>query len=167
MRWSILLIVLACNTTTLSEAADRPSPKLDIGIEIKYLAKKRIVTVRLVNISKAPLTVLSQGFTFRGVAKRVFHWEIVLGMPELTRHKGRVIVPTLGKYGPVKLLPGEVTEPIVIRLDALYKNVPVKPLGTPWGDTFVVYEVHPFWGKRFNVWSGKIAQKVRGVTPDG
>jgi hypothetical protein len=101
------------------------------------------------------------------VKNLVFHWEVVLGLPEKTRHKGRVIVPALGKYGPVKLMPGEVTEPIVFRLDALYKAVPVQPLGTPWGDTRVVYEVHPFWGKRFNLWSGKVVQKVQGVTPGG
>src|ERR1700757_3591307 len=98
MRLSILLIVLACNATALLEAANRPSAKPDIGIEIELLARKRIVSVRLVNKSKEPLTVLSQGFTFRGVAKRVFHWEVVLGLAEKTRHKGRVIVPALGKY---------------------------------------------------------------------
>jgi hypothetical protein len=167
MRWSILLMALACGPLPSAEAAEKPKPKPGLGIEVEVLAEKRTLAVRLVNNSNEPLTVLTQRFTFRGVEDRGFHWEVVLGLPDVTRHKGRVVAPALGTYGPVKLMPGEVTEPIVIRLEALYKAVPVKPLGTPWGETRVVYEVHPFWGKRLNLFQGKVTQKVQGVTPDG
>ena len=30
----------------------------------------------------------------------------------------------------------------------------------PWGQTRVVYEVHPSWGERFNIWHGKVTVKA-------
>jgi hypothetical protein len=135
----------------------------------------RALQVRLVNNGKDPLTVLTQGLTFRGAQRDGVgpnDWEIVLGLPSVTPHKGRVVVPALAKYGPVKLMPGEVTEPITLGRDALEEFYRTHPgqVGIPPGETRVVYEVHAQWGKRFDIWDGKVTKKVidgRIVEPSG
>jgi hypothetical protein len=136
----------------------------EIGIEVELLEEQRI-RIRFVNTGKEPLIALTRGFTFRGVEETVFNWEVVFGLPNVVRHRGRVTVPALDDYGPVKLMPGEVTEAIVIRLNDLYKTVG-NTLGVPWGETRVVYEVHSFWGKRFGIYHGKVTKKIEGVTPN-
>jgi len=164
MQWrSALLMVLVCGAPSPIEAVGQPSSKPEVGIEVE-IAADRSLRVRLVNQGKETITVLTQGLTFRGGAEGgvgPYHWEIVLGMPSVTRQNGRVIVPALSRYGPVELMPGEVSELITVsrkELDELYRTHQSVPL--PWGETRVVYEVHPFWGQRFDLWIGKVTRKV-------
>ena len=160
MRWVILLLPLACAATPSAAAVAKPPPKPAVGIEVEVLKEKAALAVRFVNNGTEAITVLTEGVTFRGVeAGGAYHWEVVFGLPEVTRHKGRVVVPALSRRGPVKLMPGEVTEPIAVSLDALYRAVPGK-IPLPWGQTRVVYEVHPSWGKRLGLWHGKVTVKA-------
>jgi hypothetical protein len=161
MSW-IFSAVLALAAPTSSNLGDRVQPPPNVEIEVELLEEQRI-RVRFVNLGKESLTVLTRGFTFRGVEEKVFNWEVVFGLPNVTRNKDRVVVPAIDNYGPVKLMPGEVTEPIIIHLDQLYKAVSNNLV--PWGETRVVYEVHPFWGKRFGLADGKVAKKLQGVMP--
>jgi hypothetical protein len=142
-----------------AEAVAQPPPKPAVGIEVEVLKEKAALAVRFVNNGTEAITVLTEGVTFRGVEAVFYHWEVVFGLPEVTRHKGRVVVPALSRRGPVKLMPGEVTEPIAVSLDALYRAVQ-QPLGFPWGQTRVVYEVHPTWGERLGIWHGKVTVKA-------
>ena len=159
MRWVILLLPLACAAMPSAEAVAQPPPKPAVGIEVEVLKEKAALAVRFVNDSTEAITVLTEGVTFRGVEAGAHHWEVVFGLPEVTRHKGRVVVPALTRRGPVKLMPGEVTEPIAVSLDALYRAAPHQ-LGRPWGQTRVVYEVHPSWGERLGIWHGKVTVKA-------
>ena len=158
MRWVTFLLPLACAALPTAEAGAQP-PKPAVRIEVEVRAEKAALAVRFVNEGTEAITVLTEGVTFRGVEEGPHHWEVVFGLPEVTRHKGRVVVPALSTRGPVKLMPGEVTEPVTVSLDALYRAVP-GTLGFPWGQTRVVYEVHPSWGERFGIWHGKVTVKA-------
>jgi hypothetical protein len=142
-----------------AEGVAQSPPKPAVGIEVEVLAEKATLVVRFVNNGTEAITVVTEGVTFRGVEAGVNHWEVVFGLPDVTRHKGRVVVPALTRRGPVKLMPAEVTEPITVSLDALYRAVPGE-VGRPWGQTRVVYEVHPSWGERFGIWHGKVTVKA-------
>lgn len=132
MRRVTVLLSLACAVTPSAEAVAQPPAKPAVGIEVEVLAEKASLAVRFVNDGTEAITVLTEGVAFRGVeAVGAYHWEVVLGLPEVARHNGRVVVPSLSRRGPVKLMPGEVTEPIAVSLDALYRAVPGRvPL--PW-----------------------------------
>jgi hypothetical protein len=173
-RSPLLLLILVGGSAMPTRPAGPPDSEPTVGIEVEVTADGAL-QVRLVNNGKEPLTVLTQGRTFRGGPREgvgLYDWEIVLGLPSVARHKGRVAVPAIAKYGPVTLMPGEVTEPITLPRDVLeefYRTYPVPP-PLARGETRVVYEVHPLWGKRFDLWDGKVTKKVmdgRIVEPSG
>jgi len=121
---------------------------LKVELNARQLGKKLIVRVHLANTGEKNITVLTTGLNcIRSKEGDVF--EVTFGYQSSVTYEGRPVIPSLTTFSPVTLRPGEMA--VISNVSSKFERLPES------GKLLVTYEIAQEWGKRFNIWFGKVS----------
>jgi hypothetical protein len=158
-------LILVATVTILSYAKGSPTGSLSIE-PVKALYRQRDtgdffkIVLAIVNSGKEEVTVVTEHLEcgFLGIDKDTNSLRCVPSFDAEIKYKNEYLtVPSIYKYAPVTLKPGEVA--IVNYYQDYSKALNAKGMSEKslQADNIVItYRVSPFWAKRFNLWHGEL-----------
>jgi hypothetical protein len=167
-RSSLLIgmgLVLISAAAILSFAADS-SPK-GLSIEpVKAIYMQRDggdyfqIGFTIINYGKEEVTIVTEHLdrSFRGIDKETNSLRCVLSFDrEIFYKKEHRVIPSIYKYAPVTLKPGEAASVNYFEDYSNYVNHRGMSEKNLKADNIVIsYEISPFWAERFNLWQGQL-----------
>jgi hypothetical protein len=158
-------LILVATITILSYATDSPTSSLSIE-PVYALYKQRDtgdffhIVLAIVNSGKEEVTVVTEHLDcgFLGIDKDTNSLRCVLSFDAEIKYKNEhLIVPSIYKYSPVTLKPGEVA--MVNYYQDYSKILNAKGMSEQnleADNVLITYKVSPFWANRFGLWHGEL-----------
>ena len=158
-------LTLIATITILSYAKDSPNSGLSIEPVTALYRQKDTgdsfqIVFAIVNSGKETVTVVTENLDcgFHGIDKDNNSLRCILSFDAEIKYKSEyLIVPSIYKYAPVTLKPGEVA---IVNYNRDYsKSLNRKGMNDKnlEADNIVVaYRISEFWAKRFNLWHGEL-----------
>ncbi len=150
-----LLLVFSVTRVTSEEKA-----RLKIELHTFWMGSYSFAEIHVINAGSEEVTVLTNGWDIRKkedgehkAVERTLVWE-----PQRTSD-GKKLIPSFPSFDPVTLERGEVAliRPVTGALQSLPKD----------GYLTVSYEIAEEWGKRFNIWHGKVSAEPIPIRDGG